>query len=599
MEKTHCGNIKKTTLKTQMEQSYDELLSLFNMEAKGKRKEFGIIIRRAIDEFVRSCQTPAIWCYGEHTRMLMTDYIFELKPVRYIIDERYAGTGIGFEVIRSESMEEKHIDGIIISTFKYRDEIVHTIRSHFSHIKYLDIYQILHEEGIDLDCEYYATEYPYAHYKNINKLKTDLTKTKDSDSKDILYEELLKEFISVKDFRTAISCMDQYIKERDSERNRKISDHLNRLYALELQAASDISEKNVLMLCIDGLRREDLFSGQMKKIKEYVDTKGYFFRNAYSVSTSTYESLIPAYSGNQDLRTKYYLRNEIEEADCPFITEAIRQNRTIHFYTDCCQYIKSNHIHLKDRYQTAAEKVWDFLLDAVDEKNGLFYVHILYESHYSYPNPYTEAKLVAEGTSIFFDFLKQNGGQIKTDYICQHNDAVKYLDDLLAPILERLSCKTVIFADHGNVLLEANTGLENVKYTQLTFGRELIEVPLIVFSKETGTGVNDNICSIMDLNDMMIHLLSEEKIADKNHPYIKIVRSELYNADFKYLYKKLGYSQGLKAFEAFLFPKGHKLVIYEDGMTELYDMKTDEKLENINLIEELYMQVKDEITVCI
>lgn len=66
------------------------------------------------------------------------------------------------------------------------------------------------------------------------------------------------------------------------------------------------SGKSCLMFCLDGLRRRDLSERYMPKMYKCLSENACMFTNAYSCSTSTYESLVPAYSGNDDLRTKYY-----------------------------------------------------------------------------------------------------------------------------------------------------------------------------------------------------------------------------------------------------------------------------------------------------
>ena len=236
-------------------------------------------------------------------------------------------------------------------------------------------------------------------------------------------------------------------------------------------------------------------------------------------------------------------------------------------------------------------------MDAADEENGLFYVHILYESHFSYPNPYTENNLVADGTSIFFDFLERSGGKLRTDYEAQKRDAIQYLDDLLPPFLERLRCPLVLFADHGNCVLRPQDRLEDVSYPQLTFGEELIQIPLAVRSKEMGVGQSSRICSLMDLNGIVVSLLRREHPNIQTYDYIKVLRSAIYNEDFKYLYRKLGYERGLGAFEAFLFQDGWKLVVYADGAVELYETASDSQIEDSERKKALLMQVKCAVTV--
>ena len=402
----------------------------------------------------------------------------------------------------------------------------------------------------------------------------------------------------IKDFRSAICCMEQARDEIGTALFQKLLAMTKDMYRIEQEAAGAIPENNVVMLCMDGMREKDLTGNQMPGMKEWIVRKGRFYTNASSVSTSTNESLIPAYSENDDLRTKYYEKITIAEADCRFISEAVRQKRTIHFYTDGIRYVDSEYINVTDKMQTVTEKLWDFILDAVDEENGLFYVHVLYESHFSYPNPYTEEPLVADGTSIMFDYLAVNGQKLRTDYDRQHTDALRYLDDVLTPLIGRLKCRMVLFADHGNILLSPEESIQEVERTKFSFHSDLVRVPLVIKSPETGEGQTDELVSIMSLNTILTDLMCHKPAIPKEREYVKLVRSEIYNPDFKYIYHKCGYDQELLAFEVFVFADGMKLAIYSDGKSELFSAEDDQKIRDDRKKNALLKKVKQKITVC-
>lgn len=69
----------------------------------------------------------------------------------------------------------------------------------------------------------------------------------------------------------------------------------------------------------------------------------------------------------------------------------------------------------------------------------------------------------------------------------------------------------------------------------------------------------------------------------------------MYNPDFKFLYRKLGYEEDLLAFEAFIFEDGYKILIFSNGRKRAY--KQDVEIVDSNKIEELFDIVKDDITV--
>lgn len=556
-----------------------------------------VTIKKELKKFADSCRNPAIWCYGNHTKMLMADFIFELKKVKYIVDDKCQNILTeGFAFIAKESVSNNKIDGIIISSYKYKEEIKDYIKNNFPEIPYLDIYECLEERGIKCMSEYYNLAHPYEYYRKINALMRQINIERNKDELYLAYEQIIKSYVGIKDFLSAIKFAKEYLQINNSEQYHKILDKLEQIYIMQKECMKNIAASNVVMLCIDGMRRKDVSESIMPNLSEYIEHEMVYFNNAYSVSTSTYESLIPAYSENTDMQSKYYEKDTIEEENCRFIKVAKAQGRRVYFYTDTIPFVNSESINVKRKMQTASEKIWDFLLDAIDEENGLFYIHILYESHFSFPNPYTEAVLVAEGTSIFFDFLPVNGGKIKTDYECQHMDALHYLDDAIIPLIRNLRTNIVLYADHGNLILKENAILNEITYPMLTFAEDLIEIPLAVKKQGVEASVDDRLISLMEINNIIVSLLKNSDMELDTKRHIKIQRSKIYNPDFHYIYKRLHFEKGLKAFELFVFDNGLKLVVYEDGEKELYDLD-DKILPDEKKAAKLYLEIQNEVTV--
>lgn len=561
--------------------------------------KINLLIKNAISSFVKKCNNPAVWCYGRHTKMLMSDFMFELKDVHFIIDNGIKDrTDSGFKIIDESSLFENQIDGIIISSRIYRDEIVKNLKTNYKDIPYLDIYEELEKNGYYLTAGYYAAEHPYSRYLNLNRLQKENLQEEDIEACKKRLKKIIKEYIVIKDFKSAIKYTNKLAELPDSHWAKTILELLKDIYKLQMEALWEINEKNVIMLCMDGLRRKDVSEKYMEKLYTFIKDNMCLYSNAYAVSTSTFESLIPAYSENDDLRTGYFNSNSIASDNCRFVKEAKRQKRKIFFYTDGIDYVKDDSIQVKFQSQTATEKLWDFLMDAIEEENGLFYIHVLYESHYSYPNPYTMDEIVTEGTNIMFDYLASNGGEIRTDYNKQQKDSLRYLDDVIVPLLERLQCRMVLYADHGNILIDKGADLESVEKTKYTFHEDLIQIPFAVKAPEIEAGEDNRLISLMDLNSVVIALMRKEKILLKRNHYIKVLRSEIYNPDFKYLYKRANNEQGLLAFEVFIFEKGYKLAIYADGTVELYYSKTDTEVSDTEIRGRLWEEVRDKITVC-
>ncbi len=523
-------------------------------------------IKYFLSTFMSEHKRVAIYCYGKHTTMLMNDFIAEIRDIVAIVDNNIDRKLVsGFQVIRDEEIELYQIDGVIISSYKFMDEIKKGLKRSHPQIDVLDIYEKLRGDGTEIVGGYYDRG-PYNTYCRINLLNAKLKRQ--YDEKIVL--EILREYVGIKDLRMAYQTAEK-LECFGNKWSRLICDIKN-AYELQLKMVADIPQDALLLLCMDGLRSCDLNEVDMGGCWHFFKRHGCIFENAYSYSTSTFESLIPVFSENTDQRTKYYKQTEVPVENCRFVSEALKQGREVYIYGDGFHYIEGDEIQYSDHPQTFTEKLWDFILDASSNGEGLFYLHELYESHYSYPNPYTETEIVADGNAMLFDYLPSRGGKLRTDYKKQHSDAVHYIDDTLAPFLEQLKCNVLLFADHGNMVLEPETRLEDIPQIEFAAAEDWIHIPFSVAVRFEERCENNDLVSLLDLNEIVIGIMRLDPLWIKRikHRFIKIGRSSIYNADFKYLYKECGHERELQAFEGFIFDTGEKLVVFEDGQTLLF-----------------------------
>ena len=179
----------------------------------------------------------------------------------------------------------------------------------------------------------------------------------------------------------------------------------------------------------------------------------------------------------------------------------------------------------------------------------------------------------------------------------QMNDSLMYIDDTLEPFVQSLSCSMLLFADHGNLVLKNGSSLKNVNKMQLTASDELIRIPMAIVSDNINNGNDDALVSLMDLNDIMIALLSNRTYKPpKNRKYIKIGRSAIYNLDFKELYEIIDVGYGGEAFEGFIFNDGMKLMVYSNGCKELFGAN-DTLMNADDELDARYRMISKEVTV--
>lgn len=582
---------------------YNALFTEYRLEQPLDTKNIGAVIKKSLQNFLKKAKKPAIYCNGGHTKMLMGAYMYELKEVKYIVDNyAVSNQDNGFALIKDAEIESHGIDAIVLSTYKFRKDLKQGLQENHPGIPVLDIYDELEKAGILMQSDYYYSNHPYQHYKRINQLQRDIKEIDDNLAVKELYRKLVTEYLYIKDFRTAAIKLNELIntstlEKKDKKTAERMLSDIEALYALERKAASELSENHVLMLCLDGLRRRDLSEQTMPKLQKLMSETGYQYTNAYSFSTSTFESLIPVYSENSDFATRYYEKNYVDINDCRFASLAERQGRDIYIYGDAEQYIKGDNIHYSEQFLTVTQKLWQFILDGCNTDRGLFYLHELYESHFTFSNPYTEEVLMSEGTAMLFDFLPLKGGHLRGDYAKQHEDAIRYLDDVMEPLLRPMKCRMVVYADHGNLILDYNTSISDIGDLEYTCSENWTEIPLILRSPEIRTGTDGRLVSLMELNNMVIALLQQNTYRAPDVEHIKMARSELYNPDFRFLYEMIGKKENLQAFECFLFKSGRKLIFFADGLMRAYDIE-DRLIVDAANQKIMIDQVQGEITVC-
>lgn len=551
-------------------------------------------IRDILRKFMDNHKRVAIYCNGFHTKMLMTDFVSDIREVVCIIDNGTKIVGEGLPIIRDNEIDEYAIDGVIISTFRHRDELKALMKKNHSNIDVLDIYDSLEENHIFLNTEFYSKG-PYRVYEDINAINRAIENNQGEEIANL--RNLLKIYIQIKDFRMSVITAEAIYAISNDNKVERLIIELKKLYDMQIDAIKKASKNNVVMLCLDGMRYRDFSGESMRKTKNVITNRGKLFTNAYSYSTMTFESLVPVFSENTDQCTEYYKYDEVAADSCRFIKTALEQKRNIYIYGDGFNYITSKVIKHSGNPQTLAEKLWDFTINICDEENGLFYIHELYESHYSFPNPYTEEKIVANGTAMLFDFLPKNGGILQTDYYKQMKDSLRYIDDTLEPFMQSIMCSMLLFADHGNLILEKDSDLSSVNKMQLVAADDWIRIPMAIISDNISIEKSDELISLMDLNDIMNALLNNNTYSPKkNRKFIKIGRSAIYNLDFKELYEIMDIGYRGEAFEGFIFKDGIKLIVYSDGTKELFkhnDMLINDD-DELNL---RYSMISGEVTI--
>ena len=94
-----------------LEKKYKIIFEKYDLPHPIDARNITITIKNLIIEFLKDAKNPAIYCNGGHTKMLMSDYMYEKKSEKIIID-KYNDNNVFVGII---SNDEKNIDDYKIS----------------------------------------------------------------------------------------------------------------------------------------------------------------------------------------------------------------------------------------------------------------------------------------------------------------------------------------------------------------------------------------------------------------------------------------------------------------------------------------------------
>lgn len=573
---------------------YKSFAEKYEIEADLNEGKVTKIILDSIVGFMNCHKNVALYCYGEHTKKLFHDFVYELKDVKFIVDNGNLKENQGYVVIKDDQIEENEIDGIIISSYRYREEIKKGLADRHNGIDYLDPYDEVKKNGINIDREYYLLNSPYLLYAEINDYRR---KAKTAES----LIELVKRYIIIKDFRLAMSVLDELIEMTEEDKYATMMADVENMQRELLNRLENVTEDTILLLCVDGLKREMISQEGLGKTYSVLKDKARIYTNAYSYSNGTFESLVPALSENTDQRTHYMDDNGVDEDNCRFVKEAIAQGYHIYVIGDGYHYISGEHTDIDYGQTTLTQKIWRFVELAEKDPKGLFYVQPLYESHYSFPNPYCENEIILNGMSILHDYMEGEGKIPDRRYYEQFVSAMKYLDDTLCIFFERLKCRTFIFADHGELDYDLLTRIEpkNLKSIMRSSSETIIRIPMMIIAPECDVYEEGRLMSLMDMNDIVCSLIEKKRYATPEHDHVKIGRTALYNPINKYVYETyFDLKRNILAFEGFIFSDGYKIVVYSDGCSELFHTEDDSLCDDMDKKKYYLRRIRNEVSVC-
>lgn len=584
-----------------LQEAYDSLLQKHNLDIVEGHENISTVMRDSINDFMNAHKRVGIYCYGAHTKALMAEYIFELRNIVCIIDNGNIDAGTqGYVLINDDEIDSMNIDGIIISSYLYKEEIKQILQTKHGGIDFLDLYDDMYKRGIPMKCEFFKSRTPTQRYYEINQMYQRVNQGTDASG---VLLDLVKKFIEIKDFRLAAMAAGALYESSGDQKYNILREDIEDLYQRSLEVLKKAGENAVFLLCVDSLKAKELSKeGRLKKTHSAIKERATIYTRAYSYSTSTYESLVPVFSEKYDQRADGYMKTTVVPLEeCRFAKFAREQGRNIYVYGGGIRYIEDSQIKYIEHPQTITQMIWSFTVDLEMDPQGLFYMQPVSESHFQFLSPYyTQNDMKVNEEGLFYYYLSTKRNSLDKKYSGQYDAAIRYIDDTLAPVLGVIACKTLFFADHGDYDYEEieSNSLEDIDSSRLMASEEMIRIPMAIISDKEG-GENHYVISLAELNDIAISMMKDEKFDYKGKSYVKIGRTAIYNPYGKYIFEQIFHCEHrLCAFEGFIFEDGYKLFVFSDGTKELYTTKEERLIENDKLTEDYYKMIKTEISVC-
>lgn len=501
----------------------------------------------------------AIWGAGQHTDNFMKYFSTNLKKVSFIIENNLQLAKEKFKalkVIAPEEINSNNIDCILISSYASRKEITKSIEKFDKNIKIIDIYENLQEKGINLNLPFYILSDGYI---KINEYLQKLKECKENVENGFILENLLLEYIKLRDFKNIFKTINYYQKLEITE-NDKFNDLFNDLeeMLMDLKNILKTKKNNTSLLFIDALRYKDV-NDNMKYIKK-ISENNVKFTNVFSTSITTYESMISCLSGKMPYYNQNYKRQSIEEYESIFIKKALSKNYNINFYVlGSDKFINSDNINYKDGGIYCSKTLWNYVCDmAVSDNKNISLLYFLQESHAPHMGGNYIENFEIHNTP--FTSGDCNFKQTRDQYVNQYKKSLQYLDEQLEFYLNFLSDDNdfIIFSDHGQIIEDATTNL-NYLDTILGWHDDRFKVNLIIKSNKFKRQKIKKIFSLIDLNDLLCGII-DGKLNVKYRDYIKMQFSSTNNKIIREKFSSQGKDDYINGFEIYR-DKNYKLVV--------------------------------------
>ena len=422
---------------------YRELRGLFgeNELVVEFHQQIHRIIQGAIDQ-IPDNDRVAIRPAGGDTEKLLRLYDFSKKNIIGIVDrEDYGDDFCGYPCFTTDFFSTESCDRVIVSSFYYRQAIKEELEG--LHIPYIDIYDELEKQGIQL-------QLPYPDYERDANLRVNYfylrwLHSKVGKQREASLRELLQIAVEYKDF-ALISSIYQECGGENGEYPllktvwKKVEHLLNCLR----EKIQERKQKDIILFWTDSVPHEMLhyLPGIMELSKQ-----GTFFQRAYPNTPFTNPTMRAIFCNMLPIDDFPQNQERIARGNSPLIQFMESEGYKVRVIGGSKRTMEEEYL-FRATEPTCNIKWWEGIADLLQSSEPCFYIFDFLESHS--PNYVPDLK---EPVNFFRVARTQKEVQTRASF--------EYLDQCLTLYHKLLGNKRqVYFSDHGKQFLEDIPWLE-------------------------------------------------------------------------------------------------------------------------------------------
>lgn len=342
-------------------------------------------------------------------------------------------------VYSADNISDASIDYMLIGSYKFRGELAKKLHDIGFQGKIVDLYDYLGE---------YIDEH-FSDYEIIFNLKQEYNKAT-VERKEVLLQQLIKQYLMIKDFVSAFDLIDFYCKQKYSYYIRyfNLEKRLKEMLDDILNYINCRNQKDIIWNWIDALSyyEMDKFPFLKKEAEKSVN-----FKNTYTVIPWTTDITKAMLFGEYPIEGKLFLHKTLNSKDIK-LTQILTEYGYDFVYCgmpkfaklfDASVIVPSN--YYESKFSSSLQKQWDALaMICMNEKPMCILIHTLFETH----EPY----ICGEGDT-FIRFRSSRKDWEKEICRKQAEIAGNYIDRRLAFYKQFYGCNSIkiYMSDHGRV----------------------------------------------------------------------------------------------------------------------------------------------------